>query len=136
MNPTSCRISFLPGVHKVDNVSVRYIENVSNLTLAGYNVSSSYASNSAKIVCMKPAALIFFDTVNLVMKHLSIVYCGYPMYPRKHGQEPSAAVHIMDITSLTLLNISVENSTGYGIMGINILGNSSVSNSRFITITP
>jgi len=126
------RISFLPGVHKVDNVSVLFIENVSNLTLAGYNVSSSYASNSAKIVCMKPAALIFFNTVNLVMKHLSIVYCGYPVYPRKHGKEPSAAVHMMDITSLTLLNISVENSTGYGIMGINVLGDSSVSHSRFI----
>ena len=128
---SNTRISFLPGVHEVHNVSRFYIVNVSNLTLAGYNVSSSHASNSAKIVCMKPAALIFFNTVNLVMKHLSILHCGYPVYPVKHGRQPSAAVHVMDITSLKLLSVSVENSTGYGIMGINVLGNSSVSHSRF-----
>jgi len=39
---------------------------------------------------------------------------------------------MVDITSLKLLNISVENSTGYGIMGKNVLGNSFVSHSRFM----
>jgi len=42
------------------------------------------------------------------------------------------AVFLLDITSVKLSNISVENSTGYGVLGINILGNSSVSHSRFI----
>ena len=127
---SNTRISFLPGVHEVGNVSELYIENVSNLTLAGYNVSSSHAANSAKVVCVKPATLIFSEVVNLMIKHLSIIYCGYPLID--DGEEPSAAVHLIDITSLKLLSISVENSTGYGIVGMNILGNSSISHSRFV----
>ena len=117
-------MSFLPGVHEVDKVSVLYIKNASNFIITGYNVSSTYA---AKIVCRRPAILAFFNIVNLVIKHLSIVYCGFPL-----GYEESVAVYLVDITSLKVSNVSVENSTGYGIIGINILGNSSVSHSRFI----
>ena len=39
---------------------------------------------------------------------------------------------LLDITSLKLSHISVENSTGYGMVGMNILGNSSISHSRFM----
>ena len=124
---SNARISFLPGVHEVGKVSELYIENVSNLTLAGYNVSSSHAASSAKIVCMKPATLVFSKVVNFVIQYLSIIYCGYPLLDGL-----SAAVYMIDITSLKLLSISVENSTGYGLLGINLLGNSSVSHSRFI----
>jgi len=121
---SNTRISLLPGVHEVDKSPGLCIENVSNFIVTGYNVSSSHA---AKIVCMKPATLVFFKVVNLVIKQLSIIYCGYPF---EYGQ--SAAVHLVDIISLNLSDVSVENSIGYGIMGINILGNSSVSYSRFI----
>ena len=61
---SNTRVSFLPGVHAIDKVSL-YIESVSNLTLAGYNVSSSHVANGAKIVCMKPATLLFWKVVNL-----------------------------------------------------------------------
>ena len=61
---SNTKISFLPGVHKIDTVSVLYIANVTNLTLAGYNVSTSHA---AKIVCIKPASLMFSSIVNLVV---------------------------------------------------------------------
>jgi len=71
---SNTRISFLPGVPEVDKVSVLDIKNVSNLTLAGYNVLRSHA---AKIACRRPAVLKFRNIVNLVIMHLSIVYCGY-----------------------------------------------------------
>ena len=61
----------------VEKVSVLLIAKVSNLTLAGY-MSNSHAPKNAKIVCMKPATLVFFKIVNLVIKNLSIIYCGYP----------------------------------------------------------
>ena len=62
---SNTRISFLPGVHEVDKLPVLDIKNVSNLTLAGYNASNSHAANGAKIVCMKPATLLFWKVVNL-----------------------------------------------------------------------
>jgi len=127
---SNTKISFLPGVHKIDTVSVLYVANVTNLTLAGYNVSTSYA---AKIVCIKPATLFFSNIVNLVIERLSIIYCGSPIYVFQNEEECSSiAVYLQYITSLKLSEISVENSTGYGIVGRNILGNSSVSHSRLI----
>ena len=113
---SNTRISLLPGVHEVDKSPGFCIENVSNFIVAGYNVSTLHA---AKIVCMKPATLVFIKVVNLVIKQLSVIYCSYPF---EYGQ--SAAVHLVDIVSLNLSHVSIENSAGYGIMGINILGNS------------
>ena len=44
----------------------------------------------------------------------------------------SIAVFLGNITSLKLLNISVENSTGFGVVGINVFGNSLIAHSRFM----
>ena len=68
-----------------------------------------------------------------MVKHLSILYCGYPIVPFQFEKElSSVAVLLLDINSLTLSHISVENSTGYGVMGKNVLGNSSISHSKFM----
>ena len=80
----------------------------------------------------KPTVLAFSNVVNLVIKHLSILYCGYPIVPLTNDKDTSAAVLFLNIISLKLLDISVENSTGYGILGMNVLGNSSISQSRFM----
>ena len=123
-------ISFLQGVHEINKSEVLLIENANNLTLTGYSVSSSHA---AKITCMKPAVLKFSNIINLVVKHLSIFDCGYPAVQFVNEKEwVSVAVVLQNITSLKLFNISVENSTGYGVFGIDVLGNSSISHSRFM----
>ena len=84
---SNTKISFLPGVHKIGTVSVLYIANVTNFTLAGYNVSISHA---AKIVCTKPATLMFSSIENLVMINLSIVYCGSPIFTFQNEEECSS----------------------------------------------
>ena len=125
---SNTRISFLHGLHKIKNVL--WVKGVSNLTLTGYNVSSSHAVN---IICLKPAFLGFRSILNLVVKYLSILYCGYPIVPFEIEKEPSSvAVLLLDINSLTLTHISVENSTGYGVVGKNVLGSSSISHSKFM----
>ena len=125
---SNTRISFLHGLHKIKNVL--WVKGVSNLTLTGYNVSSSHAVN---IMCLKPAILGFRSILNLVVKYLSILYCGYPVVPFEFEKELSnVAVLLFDINSLTLSHISVGNSTGYGVMGKNVLGTSSISHSKFM----
>ena len=90
-------------------------------------------SNAANIICMQPATLMFYNMANLVISHLSVLHCGYPVLQFVNGKQPSsAAVYFMNIISLKLSNISVENSTGYGVVGVNVLGNSSISHSRFL----
>ena len=63
----------LLGVYKS---RVFHIKQVFNLILTKYNASSSH---TAMIICMKPAPLRFENIVNLVVKHLSMLYCGYPV---------------------------------------------------------
>ena len=127
---SNTRISFLHGVHELHTSDVWLIDNVSNFILTGYNMSSSHA---AKIVCMEPATLKFRNIVSLEMKHLSILYCGYPTMTFNDNKVwSSAAILLIDIISLKLSDITVENSTGYGMVGINVLGNSSISCSRFM----
>ena len=90
-------------------------------------------SNTAKIICMQPAILKFNSIVNLLISHLSVLYCGYPVLQFVNEQEHSSvAVYFLDIYALKLSNISVENSTGYGVVGVKILGISLISHSRFL----
>jgi len=128
---SSTRISFLDGAHEINKSGVFHIKDVSNLTLTRYNVSGSHA---AKVICMEPASLRFENIVNLVVKHLSVLYCGYPLMQLNDdkGRNSSVAVALWYITSLKLSHISVENSTGFGVFGANILKNSSISHSRFM----
>ena len=123
---SNTRISFLHGIHKINKSGKLLIKNTFNLTLTGYNVSSSNAAT----VCVQPASLKFENMENLVMKHLSIIYCGYPIL-LLDNDTASVAVFFENIILLTLSNFSVENSTGFGVFGMNVLGNSSISYSRF-----
>ena len=116
---------------KLINLGCSISKQVFNFILTKYNASSSHV---AMITCMKPATLRFENIVNLVIKHLSILYCGYPVVRlnTKDKIRSSVAVALMHITSLKLSDITVENSTGYTVLGVNILGNLSISHSRFI----
>ena len=124
---SNTRINFLHGIHRINKSGKLLIKNAFNLTLTGYNVSSS----NAAIVCMQPASLKFENMENLVMKHLSILYCGY-LILLLDNDAASVAVFFENIVLLTLSNFSVENNTGFGVFGMNVLGNSSISYSRFM----
>ena len=69
-------INFLQGVHEINKSGVLLIQNVFNLTLTRYKMTGS---NAAKIICMQPATLRFYNMANLVINHLSVLYCGYPV---------------------------------------------------------
>ena len=128
---SNTRISFMHGVHEINKSGVFVIKNVTNLTLTGFSVSSSHG---AKIICTQPAVLAFLNIASLELKHFTVLYCGYPLLIFYNTPHPaiSVAVFLWNITSLKLSDISVENSTGIGLVGTNILGNSSISHSSFM----
>ena len=64
---SNTRITFLQGVHEIDKSGVLLIQNVSSLTLTGYNASGS------KIICKQPAILRFNHMINLVISNQSII---------------------------------------------------------------
>ena len=127
---SNTRITFLHGVHEINRSGVLLIQSVFSLTLTEYKMTGS---NAAKVICMQPATLRFKNMANLVISHLSVLHCGYPVLKFVNGKQPSsAAVYFLNIISLKVSNTSVENSTGYGVVGVNVLGNSLISHSRFL----
>ena len=122
-------IKFLPGLHEVaasDGFIV--ISNASNITLTG---------NMSRLVCTAPTVFVFTNVSNILMENLSFFYCGHPIGQYSNDEivtsspETHAALLLLHIHSLHLFNVSVENSTGYGLLGVNVLGESLISDSMF-----
>jgi len=99
---SNTRISFLPGVHKIDRVSVFYIKMFQMLPLLDTMCPAHMLQPVQRLYTHDQKLEYFFIIVNLVMMHLSIVYCGSPVYLAKDGREIIAAVYMKDIISLKL----------------------------------
>ena len=120
---------FLPGVHEVaasDGFIV--ISNASNITLTG---------NMSWLVCTAPTVFVFMNVSHILIENLSFFYCGHPIGQYSNDEivtsspETHAALLMLHIHSLHLFNVSVENSTGYGLLGVNVVGESLISDSMF-----
>ena len=126
--------AFLPGKHilKSKNIS---ITNVKNLKLTGDNSLSQLVSNSCKsqlqpqIMCSGEAGFIFKNIRNLELSDLLFSNCGQPVPPDLYTHNfglAYAALGFNSIQNLQLKSITVHNSSGYGVLTLNIHGNSKV----------
>ena len=166
-NTTFC---FMNGTHHVINVSIALIENVSSISLIGlgdfvkytvkdkvneYNFTSynddqtiTFSESRAVIECNITFAFVFKDIQILNMKNIAIKDCGADVtdiISSMQGNDSildisSVAVLVLNITNLVFEYTSVQNSTGYGLVGINIVqshlnGSSFVANNQYIQNT-
>ena len=125
-------LEFLPGEHILQGMNVS-VMNVSNLVLTGESVQCAPpSSNSTEphISCSGEAGFIFQDVVNLMLSSLSFVHCGQPVPPSVYSHEfgiARAALGFSSIRNMLLQSLTILNSSGYGILTINIYGKSVVS---------
>jgi len=132
------------------------ISNIQNLDLIGSSyitrrpksVESSrftIVEPTTQLVCNPhtPAALAIINVANLKIANLAFSGCGRalrsgiwnramndlqpPIFPPV-DLRPPAAIFMSKIRTTDIENILVQNSTGYGLLGINILGNSHIHN--------
>ena len=153
VNTSNMTIHFLPGTHTVKDIAPTsaVVHNVSNLTLSG-SCSNTGDCSPATVKCSKNFSFIFTDVSNLQISNIVFIECG-AVVPRKisdyvyniwlplqantrasfqlkHGTK--AALAFGNIHSLILRNVTVMKSRGYGILGLNLLGNSTIVNSQFL----
>ena len=158
-NTTFC---FLNGTHIIDLVEIPIlrIENGSNISLIGlgglvqhslrdkvneYNFTSyeddqniTFLQSSSVIECKSPFAFIFSNITDLKLLSITIQNCGtnVTMMPIQGIESfpniSSVAILMIHITNLIFGNTSVQNSTGYGVVGINMLGYSQLVGSSFV----
>ena len=144
---------FLPGVHYLDSDSPVVFQDLVNLQLKASDDCSltpraistlvhrygfdPYASDeniffyesSVQIVCNSPSGLAFVNVSNLSLRNLTILNCGSTF---NLSLEQNCSVYMQDVTNLIMDGVSIQNGTGYGLMGVNVLGDSAVTGSSFV----
>ena len=123
---------FLPGVHILDTGGIIEIEFVNNIVLTGDHAMVPSESEfplqpSSKICCTGQAGFEFVLVENLLIENLSFTNCSRPI-----SSNWSSALFFTDVTNLTISRVLVQNTTGYGIVGLALKVNSSILESAFL----
>lgn len=115
---------FLPGIHALSKSTV--IQNVTDIALMAHD-------EPATIKCGNSSGLIFQDVHDILLANLSFVSCGQSLPPslQRDGETAQAALAFGQVTHLLLDSISVNLSSGYGLLGHCVHGNFTVINSVF-----
>ena len=113
---------FLKGLHILQ--STAEIGNVTNLALIGVA-----GPEDSKIQCEGTAGFYFWKLVpgNLTISNLLFSNCGGETVEGL----PCGALILDTVLHLNMTNVIVENSTGYGLLGYNLLGNTLITESVF-----
>ena len=136
---------FLPGVHYFDTGIPLAVEGKENILLMGsYNFTQVSVADKVKeygfdqynedgnitflqstsiIICSNTSGINFSHIVNLSLINITLSNCG-------NGSV--AAIYTFNISNLLMDGVSIENSLGYGFLGLNVLGQSQFVRSSFI----
>ena len=148
-NTSNTDVVFLPGNHTLsETVPHVRVANISNISLMGnYNPVSDL---HVIIYCRKRLSFVFTDVSNLQITQISFVACGTKVpqklsnsifHPRANHIENDtflirngthAALVFANVHALSIQSVTVLESNGYGILGLNVLGNSSIVDSAFL----
>ena len=131
--------NFLEGTHILEQDELLEISEVSNLTLQGMGTRTqgcheTVRESTVKITCKHQASgILIIDSENVEISGITIVNCGgyLPEYvvgdiSKTRGQlnlynwsDIALALAFIRTQSINLKSISVQNSTSYGLVGIN-----------------
>ena len=131
----------LPGVHKLTHPFT--LNNLQSIQLVGLSSQKRSGKRSCtylypQIHCSKTnyssAGFIFVNIASLTIKNLKIVYCGQtiPKTVYNVSLPVQAAVALKQVSTLTMHSVTVQNSSGYGLVAEGLYGNSSISSCIFL----
>ena len=123
-------IKFLPGNHQT-NITRRFsvlVKDVRNISMAGYA-----HTNKSVIQCTGFLGFAFISVNTLKIEKLSFSCCGGQI-PRKFRVEnklpnPDSLLtfFFLRTTNVTISEVDISNSPGAGLIGVNMLGDSNIS---------
>ena len=142
--------NFIPGSHFLDTHVI--VANKDNFQMIGspnltqypisrkvleygfdsYDEDSNviYMESSTHIICTSynETGFIFVNITNLTIINITFINCGIYFSFTDH----SAGIHLINIYNFLMEGVSIQNSTGYGLLGVNLLGLSQIIQSSFI----
>ena len=133
-------IKFLKGEHSINGSrlpdAMVVLSKLSIISLLGENVGNN-DQPVVRISCTVPVRFIFKKTKSLRIQNIEFVGCGSePRAQSQHDQlqgckRAKAALEFHTVYDLLLSNVHISNSIGFGLLGINILGRSSIQRCKF-----
>ena len=141
-NFTAVRLVFLPGIHTLperEDHGVYAIRNVQELAFLG--------QSRAVISCSGSTGLAFVNITGLNLDNITIENCGVGLTEAflggstnlfdndlnllGHNITMKAALFMSLVSNLTLSGVIVTNNTGYGMVAVNLIGNTMITNVQF-----
>ena len=153
---SNTKIIFLPGIHTANTNGSIVIANVSNITLEG---------RGSAIQCTKgrEVGFVFIDITNLSIANLHLDQCGAKL-PDKVEQlynhtvfsqlylnkaylysevdykdfytKSFPVLYLIQVNTVTISWVNICNSSGPGLLGLNLMGHSTISQSFFVRNHP
>ena len=126
-------IHFLPGHHTITEPHRNQIivSNVQNLSLTGH-------AGDTILHCIERFGFTFVNATFLRISDIRIINCGQTVIDSLLDNtdvyvhtDTKASLSFADVHSLVLHNVQIEKSYGYGLLGVNLLGATIVTNCIF-----
>ena len=128
---SSTTIVFLPGKHLMPRNSTLYVTDVEELVFTGQESSESLP----EIDCQgTEAAFQLINIDGLSISKLKFSNCG-KLLSYEPSKSKMATLFLANITNLVIQHLEITNGIGYGLHGVNIVGNSTIVNSHFANNT-
>ena len=138
-------VVLLGGIHTFNINRTIVVKDIKNFVLQGNSVTTVNRTYSTVVVqSIGNGGFAFINITSLQIHDISFHHFGRVL-PTLAKQlvlahltvvewvvETNIALLFTSIHSLVLSGVSVQNCTGFGILGINIFGNSTVTNSEFL----
>ena len=149
---SNSKVVFLSGIHTLEFNEPTFIAvvGVDSLTLQGDdNVTTGlygFPEPATNVVCQSAVGLAFVNAVNLSLVNLTFSGCGANITETLNdlafvtlthgvhvvGDEQKAALFLINTHNIHIEHCSIQSSRGFGILGVNTLGESIISRSLFI----
>ena len=113
-------IKFMPGTYEVEDDIL--ITKVSNFSIEGDRSSGGYITFN----CSNASSWIIANSLFVKIKNVRFLNCGNmhetQVFKGTIPSEIKAAIFIYNVSSISIVNITIGNSCGYGIIALNIVG--------------
>lgn len=132
---------FLPGRHQMPSNGTLIFENIADVRLRGERGDDD--DSLPEIQCQNhDGVFIFRDIDKVSITNVKFENCGssstdqrFTVQYGNHLFMQKATLLAFNVADLVLDSVTVVNGHGYGLYGLNVKGNSSISNSEFIDNT-
>ena len=140
---STLNFEFLPGIHevKVNITQLNIMNKIGGLNWYGNKTRDTLIS------CQSPLVFVFSNTQYLQIKHLQFSACGHKVnvsmsfhqcnkITNSFVQKVSSTLILINPCSFQMQGILISQSRGYGLVGLNAKGNSTISSCYFIDNNP